>query len=86
MPISHIILYINTFSNTSVYVCMDSSTLIVGFYKFPFLSNDFLQAVQLPVLFIAILMIQTCIQEKHSPAKEMAAVKFYIYFLHIGLN
>lgn len=60
--------------------------LIVGFCKFPFLPNDFLQAVQLPVLFIAILMIQTCLQEKHSPAKEIAAVKFYIYFLHIALN
>lgn len=46
----------------------------------------FLQAVQLPVLFIAMLMIRTCIQEKHSPAKEIAAVKFYIYFLHIALN
>ena len=37
--------------------------------------------------FIAIIMIQTCIQKKINPAKKkIAAIKFYIYFLHIALN
>lgn len=35
---------------------------------------------------MAITMVQRCLQKKHRPARETAAVEFSVYFLHIALN